>query len=134
MVCFYIHPYEHKLFDIEFLKLPDLTASHRVPAIAYYYQHHTNLPNVNCLIPISKHYEENENVFSVILPIIRSYRANNAVYAFNNGPLTRVFHEIESQGIQCRIICVRRETNTMLLSYSIRISVRFYSITNQMRL
>ena len=96
----YSFPHEHKLFDIEFIKLPDLTASHRVPAITYYYQHHTNLPNVNCLIPISKHYEENENIFSVILPIISSYRANNAVYAFNNGPLTRVFHEIESQGIQ----------------------------------
>jgi hypothetical protein len=109
----YSFPHEHKLFDIEFLKLPDLTASHRVPAIAYYYQHHTNLPNVNCLIPISKHYEENENIFSVILPIIRSYRANNAVYAFNNGPLTRVFHEIESQGIQvdkqCFVDCYGEE-------------------------
>jgi len=109
----YSFPHEHKLFDIEFLKLPDLTASHRVLAITYYYKNHTNLPNVNCLIPISKHYEENENVFSVILPIIRSYRANNAVYAFNNGPLTRVFHEIESQGIQvgkkCFVDCYGEE-------------------------
>ena len=31
----YSFPHEHKLFDIEFLKLPDLTASHRVPAIIY---------------------------------------------------------------------------------------------------
>ena len=109
----YSFPHEHKLFDIEFLKLPDLTASHRVPAITYYYKNHTNLPNVNCLIPISKHYEENENVFSVILPIVRSYRADNAVYAFNNGPLTRVFHEIESQGIQvdknCFVDCYGEE-------------------------
>ena len=109
----YSFPHEHKLFDIEFLKLPDLTASHRVPAITYYYKNHTNLPNVNCLIPISKHYEENENIFGVILPIIRSYRADNAVYAFNNGPLTRVFHEIESQGIQvdkqCFVDCYGEE-------------------------
>jgi hypothetical protein len=61
------------------------------------------------LIPISKHYEECENVFDVVLPIIQKYRANNVAYAFNNGPLTRVFYEIESQGIkvdkQCFIDC-----------------------------
>jgi hypothetical protein len=109
----YSFPHEHKLFDIEFLKIPDLTEALNIPAIKYYYQHHAALPNVNYLIPISKHYEENENIFSVILPIIRSYRANNAVYAFNNGPLTRVFHEIESQGIQvdkkCFVDCYGEE-------------------------
>ena len=109
----YSFPHEHKLFDIEFIKIPDLTAALNIPAIKYYYQHHAALPNVNCLIPISKHYEENENIFDVVLPIIRSYRANNAVYAFNNGPLTRVFHEIESQGIQvdkkCFVDCYGEE-------------------------
>jgi hypothetical protein len=94
------------LYDVNFIK-PVTSATNN--CISYYYQKHNNLSNVNCLIPISKHYEKNENTFSAILPTIADYRANNAVYAFNNGPLTRVFHEIESQGIkvdkQCFVDC-----------------------------
>ena len=109
----YWFPHEHKLYDIEFLELPDLTEALQVQAINYYYSTHTNYPSVNKLIPISKHYEESENVFNAVLPIIQKYRADDNVYAFNNGPLTRVFHEIESQGIkvdkQCFIDCYGAE-------------------------
>jgi hypothetical protein len=109
----YWFPYEHKLYDIEFIELPDLTEALQVQAINYYYSTHTNYSSVNKLIPISKHYEESENVFNAVLPIIQKYRADNNVYAFNNGPLTRVFHEIESQGIkvdkQCFIDCYGAE-------------------------
>jgi len=109
----YWFPHEHKLYDIEFLELPDLTEALQVQAINYYYSTHTNYPSVNKLIPISKHYEESENVFNAVLPIIQKYRADNNVYAFNNGPLTRVFHSIESQGIkvdkQCFIDCYGAE-------------------------
>ena len=105
----YHFPYPDKLYDINFIELPDLTEALNIPAITYYYASHTNYPNVNKLIPISKHYEECENVFDVVLPIIQKFRSNNVVYAFNNGPLTRVFHTIESQGIkidkQCFIDC-----------------------------
>jgi hypothetical protein len=102
-------PNADKLYDVNFIEQPNLTEVLNIPAITFYYSKHTNYPTVNRLIPISKHYEECENVFDVVLPIIQKYRANNVAYAFNNGPLTRVFHEIESQGIkvdkQCFIDC-----------------------------
>jgi len=105
----YWYPDGDKLFDINFIKQPDLTEALNIPATTFYYSKHINYPHTNRLIPISKHYEENERVFDVVLPIIQEYRANNVAYAFNNGPLTRVFHEIESQGIkvdkQCFIDC-----------------------------
>jgi hypothetical protein len=95
----YHFQYPDKLFDINFIEHPDLTgiftACHN-----FYYRQHTANPIVNKLIPISKHYEECENAFDVVLPIIRKFRSDNAVYAFNNGPLTRVFHAIESNGIK----------------------------------
>ena len=109
----YWFPHEHKLYDIEFIERPNLIDALNIPAISYYYSTHTNYPAVNKLIPISKHYEEKEKTFDAVLPIIQKYRADNAVYAFNNGPLTRVFHEIESQGIkvdkQCFIDCYGAE-------------------------
>ena len=102
------HP--DKLHDINFIERIDLVVNPvDVPAISYYYSTHTNYPTVNKIIPISKHYEESEKIFSIVLPIIQKFRAEDAVYAFNNGPLTRIFYEIESQGIkldkQCFIDC-----------------------------
>jgi hypothetical protein len=96
----YHFPYPDKLFDIQFIEQPDLTEVLNIPAISFYYKHHTGNPIVNKLIPISKHYEESENMFDVVLPIIQKFRSDNVVYAFNNGPLTRVFHAIESNGIK----------------------------------
>ena len=105
----YWFPYPDKLYDLEFIEHPNLTEALNIPAITYYYSKYINLPTVNKLIPISKHYEESERVFNVVLPIIQSYRADNAIFAFNNDTLTRVFHDIESQGIkvdkQCFIDC-----------------------------
>jgi hypothetical protein len=105
----YWFPYPSKLYDLEFIEHPNLTEALNIPAITFYYSKHINLPTVNKLIPISKHYEESENIFDVVLPIIQKHRADNAVFAFNNDILTRVFYEIESQGIkvdkQCYIDC-----------------------------
>jgi hypothetical protein len=105
----YHFPHEQKLFDINFIEQPDLSEATNIPAITYFYKRFVDNPVTNQMIPISKHYEKMERIFDVILPIIRKYRADNAVYAFNNGPLTRVFHKIESQGItvdkQCFIDC-----------------------------
>jgi hypothetical protein len=95
----YHFPYQDKLFDIKFIQYPDLTGVF-TPCHTFYYRQHTASPITNKLIPISKHYEECENAFDVVLPIIQQYRADNVVYAFNNGPLTRVFHAIESNGIK----------------------------------
>jgi hypothetical protein len=102
------HP--DKLYDIDFIERVDFVTNNvEVPAVSYYYRTHINYPTVNKIIPISKHYEESEKMFNVILPVIHKYRAEDVVYAFNNGPLTRVFYEIESQGIkidkQCFIDC-----------------------------
>ena len=105
----YWFPYPSKLYDLEFIEHPNLNEALNIPAITYYYSKYANLPIVNKLIPISKHYEESENTFDVVLSIIQKLRADNAVFAFNNDTLTRVFHEIESQGIkvdkQCYIDC-----------------------------
>lgn len=95
----YHYPNADKLYDINFIEIPDLTGVFTSCHTFYYKQHIAN-PIVNKLIPISKHYENCENIFDIVLPIIRKYRLNNAVYAFNNGNLTRVFHEIESNGIK----------------------------------
>lgn len=95
----YHYPNADKLYDINFIEIPDLTGVFTSCHTFYYKQHIAN-PIVNKLIPISKHYENCENIFDVVLPIIRKYRPNNTVYAFNNGNLTRVFHEIESNGIK----------------------------------
>jgi len=104
----YNFPYPQKLFDINFIEQPDLSGLD-ITAIRYYYNTHENYPNINRLIPISKHYEKNELVFNLIFPIIKKYQAEDAVYAFNNGPLTTVFYNIENQGIkidkECFIDC-----------------------------
>ena len=105
----YWFPYPDKLYDLEFIEHPNLTEALNIPAITYYYSKYINLPTVNKLIPISKHYEESERVFNVVLPIIQKYRADDVIYAFNNDNLTRVFHNIEANGIkvdkQCFIDC-----------------------------
>jgi hypothetical protein len=95
----YHFDYSDKLYDINFIEHPDLTGIF-TPCHTFYYRQHTANPITNKLIPISKHYEECENMFDIVLPIIQQYRSNNVVYAFNNGPLTRVFHAIESNGIK----------------------------------
>ena len=95
----YHFPHPNKLYDINFIEHPDLTGIFTA-CHTFYYRLHTANPITNKLIPISKHYEECELMFNVVLPIIQQYRSNSAVYAFNNGPLTRVFHAIESNGIK----------------------------------
>jgi hypothetical protein len=95
----YHFPYPDKLYDINFIEHPDLTGIF-TSCHTFYYRQHTANPITNKLIPISKHYEECELMFNVVLLIIQQYRSNNAVYAFNNGPLTHVFHAIESNGIK----------------------------------
>ena len=95
-----------KLWDINFIEQPDLTEALNIPAISFYYKQHPNNPIVNKLIPISKHYEESENVFNVVLPIIQKYMSwpidsmESRMFKFNNHTLTNVFYEIESNGIK----------------------------------
>ena len=94
----YHFPHPDKLYDINFIKHIDLSQIN-ITAINYYYKTHSNYPEISRLIPISKHYEEKELTFQIILPVIESFSADSSIYAFNNGPLTQVFYEIERQGI-----------------------------------
>ena len=94
-----------KLWDINFIEHPDLTGVFTL-CHNFYYRQHTANPIVNKLIPISKHYEECENIFNVVLPIIQKYMSwpmdsiESRIYKFNNHTLTNVFYEIESNGIK----------------------------------
>jgi hypothetical protein len=91
----------HKLFDVNFIK-----HINKIPTNCseFYYTKHYNLANVNCLIPISKHYEEWENVFSEVLPLIQSYTPNDQ-FTFNNERTTNVFYQLESNGIKLNKDC-----------------------------
>jgi len=90
-----------KLFDVNFIQ-----HTHKVPTNCsdFYYTQHYYLPNVNCLIPISKHYEEWENTFNIVAPIVASFRPNDQ-YTFNNERATNVFYQLESNGIKLNKKC-----------------------------
>lgn len=91
------HP--QKLFDINFIENFN-TNNVNIPAINYYYNKYPDNPIINQLIPISKHYEKNELLFDIVSHIIQRYQEDNVLYAFNNGPLTQAFYNIEKQGIK----------------------------------
>ena len=90
-----------KLFDVNFIQ-----HTHKVPTNCseFYYAQHYYLPNVNCLIPISKHYEEWENTFDIVAPIIASFTSNDQ-FTFNNERATNVFYQLESNGIKLNKDC-----------------------------
>jgi len=90
-----------KLFDVNFIH-----HTHKVPTNCseFYNSKHYALPNVNCLIPISKHYEEWENTFSKVLPLIQSFTPNDQ-FTFNNEHATNVFYQLESNGIKLNKDC-----------------------------
>jgi hypothetical protein len=90
-----------KLFDVNFIQ-----HTHKVPTNCseFYNSKHYALPNVNCLIPISKHYEEWENTFSKVLPLIQSFTPNDQ-FTFNNERATNVFYQLESNGIKLNKDC-----------------------------
>ena len=90
-----------KLFDVNFIK-----HINKIPTNCseFYYTKHVNLANINCLIPISKHYEEWENTFSEVLPTIQSFTPNDQ-FTFNNDHATNVFYQLESNGIKLNKNC-----------------------------
>ena len=96
----WVYPLTYKLFDINFIEFPDLTEALNNSCNTYYYSKHTNLPNVNCLIPISKHYEESEAIFTKIEHIVKKYTFNHPTFQFQNFKTTEVFYQIEKNGIK----------------------------------
>jgi hypothetical protein len=98
-------PHPEKLFDVHLLEFVNLTEALGNSCINYYYTNYINLPNVNCLIPISKHYEECEAVFKASLPIIKKYNLNDDIFKFNNEKTTNIFYQIEKNGIKLNKTC-----------------------------
>ena len=96
----WINPLADKLFDAHLLEFVDLiNALSDSPCLDFYYTHHRNLPNINCLIPISKHFEECEKIFAATLPTIKKTPIT-LQFEFQNFQTTHVFYEIEKNGIQ----------------------------------
>jgi hypothetical protein len=93
------HYYSDKLFDVNFLEPVDIKSLDNA-CISYYYSKHNALPNVNCLIPISKHYEMCETLFDMALPIIKQYTLSDTTFQFNNFRTANVFYNIEISGIK----------------------------------
>ena len=96
----WMYPLADKLFDAHLLDFVDLTTALGNNCISYYYSKYTNLPNVNCLIPISKHYEESEAMFNATLSTINKYTLTNTQFQFQNFRTTHVFHQIEKNGVK----------------------------------
>jgi hypothetical protein len=93
------HYYSDKLFDVNFLEPVDIKSLDNA-CISYYYSKHNALPNVNCLIPISKHYEMCEAIFDMALPIIKQYSLANEAFSFQNFRTANVFYNIEKNGVK----------------------------------
>ena len=91
-----------KLFDANFIYSP----IYKMPTncTTFYYDKQWATPNINCLIPISKHYEECENTFNVVAPKIASFKPNEQ-FNFNNDHTTNVFYQLESNGIKLNKNC-----------------------------
>jgi len=97
------HSLSDKLLDINFIDFIDITDIN-TKCTDYYYRQYPSLPNINCLIPISKHYEECEAIFAKSLPIIK----NNPIslqFEFQNTHTTEVFYQIEKNGIKADKNC-----------------------------
>jgi hypothetical protein len=87
-----------KLYDVNFIEQVDIKSLDNT-CINYYYSKHYSLPNVNCLIPISKHYEMCETIFDMVWPVIRQYSTADKVFEFQNFHTSNVFYHIEKNGI-----------------------------------
>jgi hypothetical protein len=93
---YWFYPLFDKLYDINFVgNIEEVTTI----CSDYFYHKHSYLPNINCLIPISKHYEESELLFEKILPLTINFTPTPQ-FEFNNSKTVEVFFQIEKQGIK----------------------------------
>ena len=110
-----------KLFDVNFLEPVDIKSLDNA-CISYYYSKHNALPNVNCLIPISKHYEMCETIFNMVSPIIKQYTLTNTTFQFNNFRTSNVFYNIEKNGIKVDKNCFIEYYNGKLINPQFNLS------------
>ena len=115
------HYYSDKLFDVNFLEPVDIKSLDNA-CISYYYSKHNALPNVNCLIPISKHYEMCETIFDMALPIIKQYTLSDTTFQFNNFRTANVFYNIEISGIKVDKNCFIEHYNGKLTNPQFNLS------------
>lgn len=96
-----LYHFEHaeKIFDINFIENID-TSDVYTPCHEFYFRKHTERPDINLLIPISKHYEKSEFIFSKIKHVIEKYNENDDLYKYNNDIVTNLFYNIEKHGIR----------------------------------
>jgi len=94
----YLYPLSDKLYDVNFIELVDVKSLDNT-CINFYYSKHYSLPNVNCLIPISKHYEMCEVIFNMSLPVIKQHTLGDTQFQFQNFFTADVFYHIEKNGI-----------------------------------
>jgi hypothetical protein len=100
----WMYPLSDKLLDVNFIDFVN-TTDISTRCTDYYYHQYPSLPNINCLIPISKHYEECEAIFNRVLPITKQYTLTNTQFQFQNFRTTDVFYQIEKNGIKADKNC-----------------------------
>jgi hypothetical protein len=115
------HYYSDKLFDVNFLEPVDIKSLDNA-CISYYYSKHNALPNVNCLVPISKHYEMCEAIFNMALPIINRYTLSDVTFQFNNFRTANVFYNIEKNGVKVDKNCFIEHYNGKLVNPQFNLS------------
>jgi hypothetical protein len=102
----YHFPYPEKLYDINFIEYVNLNDNIITnKCVEFYYRHHYNNPIVNSLIPISKHYEEQESIFDMVYSVIKKYSEHDDMYKFNNELTSVAFYNIEKNGIKLNKDC-----------------------------
>jgi hypothetical protein len=115
------HYYSDKLFDVNFLEPVDIKSLDNA-CISYYYSKHNALPNVNCLISISKHYEICETIFNMALSIINRYSLSDVTFQFNNFRTANVFYNIEKNGVKVDKNCFIEHYNGKLVNPQFNLS------------
>lgn len=83
----------HNTYDIT-LNLPSYNAE-SLPIYSVFYRKHKNLHNINCIIPITKHYEYCEKIFFDLKD-----RINDPINDFFNTRASVVFNAIERGGLR----------------------------------
>ena len=117
----WLYPLSDKLFDVNFLEPVDIKSLDNA-CISYYYGKHNALPNVNCLIPISRHYEMCEAMFDMALPIIKQYSLSNEAFSFQNSRTADIFYHIEKNGIKVDKNCFIEHYNGKLTNPQFNLS------------
>lgn len=92
-------PHGEKLYDVNLINPVDLDKISNKECIDYYYKKYPNLPNINALIPISKHYEESELIFGMVQNTIKNFEPNDQ-FNFQNSYTSDVFYRIEKNGVK----------------------------------